>query len=133
MQYAQIMFDCLFSPTLLQLHEPFCQPFGNRQLVHCLLSVEEDERIHHGGVHPVPGEIPAWSSCGRIVAQETADFWEFAVRFAFAGNTSYFLIIWQLCNAFFASIGLFVLYKRSRSVAEQRRKALVARIVHRPW
>jgi hypothetical protein len=27
------------------------------------------------------GEIPAWKSCGRIVSQERADYWEFMVRY----------------------------------------------------
>ena len=26
--------------------------------------------------------MPAWGSCGRIIAQEKADFFEFMVRFA---------------------------------------------------
>ncbi|CCA69535.1 hypothetical protein PIIN_03474 [Serendipita indica DSM 11827] len=99
------------------LHEPFCQPFGNRRLVHCLQSEEENDRVQHGGVHPVIGEIPAWEACGRIVSQEMADFWEFV-----------------LCNALIASLSLFVLYNRSRAVASRRRKALAARIgVQRPW
>ena len=30
--------------------------------------------------HLMKGEIPAWQSCGRIVSQERADYWEFMVR-----------------------------------------------------
>ncbi|EPQ53628.1 hypothetical protein GLOTRDRAFT_139794 [Gloeophyllum trabeum ATCC 11539] len=52
------------------LHEPFCQPFGNRRLMHCQAS---------------QGETPAWQSCGRIPEQERADFYEFvACNLAFA-------------------------------------------------
>ncbi|PVG01892.1 hypothetical protein CPB86DRAFT_751874 [Serendipita vermifera] len=99
------------------LHEPFCQPFGNRRLMHCLPSNTTTTTPHGPGSHPILGEIPAWETCGRIVGQETADFWEFV-----------------LCMGALSLVSLFILYTRSRRVTALRRRALVARIgIHRPW
>ncbi|KAF8582523.1 hypothetical protein K439DRAFT_1350971, partial [Ramaria rubella] len=80
------------------LDQPFCQPFGNRRLLHC--------HDPHSD-----GEMPAWSSCGRIVAKEKADFFEFVA-----------------CNVAFALIGLLGLLGRSRRLAYQRSLTLAARI-----
>jgi hypothetical protein len=75
----------------LQMDEPFCKPLGNRRVVHCLhlngSSTEHDPHADTGsGSHPILGEIPAWETCGRSVAIETADFWEFVVRMLSYGS-----------------------------------------------
>ncbi|KDQ60131.1 hypothetical protein JAAARDRAFT_125636, partial [Jaapia argillacea MUCL 33604] len=111
------------------LHQPFCQPFGNRRLMHCFNASlshpppppsHVTPPIHHPPnlddddddypAHP-EGEIPAWQSCGRIVEQERADFWEFIA-----------------CNIAFAAVSLFVLLARSRRLQAQQARQLAARI-----
>jgi len=113
------------------LHEPFCQPFGNRRLMHCspnttAPSIDAD---HSPTNYPYPtaapeshatqppksrapqGETPAWQSCGRIPAQERADFYEF-----FA------------CNVAFAAGALAIALIRSRRVETRQARRLAARI-----
>jgi hypothetical protein len=130
-----------------QLREPFCQPFGNRRLLHCLppshpsfpdpvhsdtdphpkpdnfarpTSVDHppgshtvDEILQHQ--HPdgklLPGETVAWESCGRIVVQERADFWEFIA-----------------CNMVFVCIALVLVFLRSRRMNTMHARQLAARI-----
>ena len=103
-----------------QLREPFCQPFGNRRLMHCTL--DEDSTIspstlssqQHDSHPPHPrskGEIPAWQSCGRIVSKERSDYFEFI-----------------LCNAFFAAGALALLFARSRRMEIMHARQLAARI-----
>lgn len=101
------------------LHEPFCQPFGNRRLMHCTSTnrIPYDSKTPPGhGImrhssDPPQGETPAWESCGRIVVQERADFWEFVA-----------------CNVLFASIGLFLVYARSKKMQALQARNLAARI-----
>ncbi|KIJ14560.1 hypothetical protein PAXINDRAFT_115892 [Paxillus involutus ATCC 200175] len=102
------------------LHEPFCQPFGNRRLMHC--SPNRTSPFHE----PIPtwypyptstpsaliqGETPAWQSCGRIPAQERADFYEFLA-----------------CNVFLASAALGIALVRSKAVEARQARRLAARI-----
>ena len=114
-----------------ELHQPFCQPFGNRRLMHCpttTTTTPVDSSLtsssHHGGKphrnshtstmnHPPDhaGETPAWESCGRIVAQEHADFWEFVA-----------------CNVFFALVSLALVVVRSRRLHALQTRQLAARI-----
>lgn len=99
------------------LHEPFCQPFGNRRLMHC--SAPDPDPIHTWYPHPtstslpVPskGETPAWQSCGRIPAQERRDFYEFVG-----------------CNLFFATTSLVIALLRSRLMEARQARRLAARI-----
>ncbi|PCH44853.1 hypothetical protein WOLCODRAFT_91023 [Wolfiporia cocos MD-104 SS10] len=113
------------------LHEPFCQPFGNRRLVHCAPAANSthpaDRPAHQlptagGDPHdsrPRPsatpdirqGEIPAWESCGRIVEKERADFYEFLA-----------------CNFFIAILALLVLFARSKRLQAMHARQLAARI-----
>ncbi|EMD34680.1 hypothetical protein CERSUDRAFT_116870 [Gelatoporia subvermispora B] len=108
------------------LREPFCQPFGNRRLTHCVPNTpghapsdgtsEHDapgDDVLHGqpGLDSPHGEIPAWESCGRIVEQERADFYEF-----FA------------CNFVIAVIALFVLFARTKRLQAMHARQLAARI-----
>jgi len=110
------------------LQEPFCKPFGNRLLVHCVNATRPPPSPHESPpldasspnqpsapnhempVHPL-GETLAWESCGRIVQQERADFYEFVA-----------------CNVLFAAIALFVLFTRSRRLHALHARQLAARI-----
>ncbi|KAH0834835.1 hypothetical protein J3R83DRAFT_10454, partial [Lanmaoa asiatica] len=103
------------------LHEPFCQPFGNRRLMHCSPdpTITSMEPIPSWYPYPtytpsaslVQGETPAWQSCGRIVARERADFYEFLA-----------------CNLFFAAVALSIALVRSRTVEARQTRRLAARI-----
>lgn len=65
---------------------------------------------HPEGQHG-EGETVAWESCGRIVKQERADFYEFVG-----------------VNTLFAAIALGVLYFRSRRMDALQARQLAARI-----
>lgn len=52
-----------------QRHQPFCQPFGNRRLLHCRPASGEGK-----------GVTPAWEACGKVIMKEQRDFYEFVVR-----------------------------------------------------
>jgi len=127
------------------LREPFCQPFGNRRLLHCLppsslpdstqpdtnprqrpdsldrpISVDHppgshavDDNSHHQhpGGNLLQGETVAWESCGRIVVQERADFWEFVA-----------------CNVIFVCIALMLVFVRSKRMNTMHARQLAARI-----
>ncbi|KAN0085912.1 hypothetical protein V8E55_007046 [Tylopilus felleus] len=102
------------------LHEPFCQPFGNRRLMHCspnhTTSTEPIPEWHPHptftpSLSPIQGETPAWQSCGRIVARERADFYEFVA-----------------CNLFFVAVAMSIALVRSRTVEARQARRLAARI-----
>ncbi|KAI0263055.1 hypothetical protein BC834DRAFT_332802 [Gloeopeniophorella convolvens] len=126
------------------LKEPFCQPFGNRRLLHCLPPSPPPSSSHPTHPDPSPerspenlgldrppgrhsqtenrphvhdsaelfeGETVAWESCGRIVAQERADFWEFVA-----------------CNVLFVGIALGLVLMRSRRMSTMQARQLAARI-----
>lgn len=59
------------NPLTFQLSLPFCQPFGNRRLLHC---------IPAGADEGTAGEVPAWEACGKVLKKEKRDFYEFIVR-----------------------------------------------------
>jgi hypothetical protein len=102
-----------------QLHEPFCHPFGNRQLMHCSNTTTTTTTLptdYHPTSLPLEtprslGETPAWQSCGRIPSQERADFYEFVA-----------------CNMFFAAAGIGVALIRSRRIEAHQARRLAARI-----
>ena len=103
-------------PSPHQLHEPFCQPFGNRRLVHCVPAPAsgtlDTSKPHTHAPGEVPqGETPAWESCGRIVEKERGDFYEF-----FA------------CNIFVALVATAVLLTRSKRLQAMQARQLAARI-----
>ncbi|KAF8551767.1 hypothetical protein OG21DRAFT_1478001 [Imleria badia] len=98
------------------LHEPFCQPFGNRRLMHCSPNRTITSTLHPyptftPSLMPIQGETPAWQSCGRIVARERADFYEFLA-----------------CNLLFAAVALSIALVRSRTVEARQAHRLAARI-----
>lgn len=106
-----------------QLHEPFCQPFGNRRLMHCTpYDDDDDAALSSSTISPqqaddhrphsrIKGELPAWQSCGRIVSKERSDYFEFI-----------------LCNALFAAGALVLLFARSRRMEVMHARQLAARI-----
>ncbi|KAJ6572046.1 hypothetical protein B0H19DRAFT_675991 [Mycena capillaripes] len=116
------------------LQEPFCQPFGSRRLMHCVNDTDTTapaSQAHSGRppllddrafVSPIPraaeqqphshsGETLAWAACGRIVAQERADFFEFIA-----------------CNVLFAVVALLGVFSRSRRLRALQARQLAARI-----
>ncbi|KAI1788062.1 hypothetical protein LXA43DRAFT_974983 [Ganoderma leucocontextum] len=98
------------------LHEPFCQPFGNRRLMHCIPAPTSGgsptPTVHnHSPTATIRGEIPAWESCGRIVEQERADFYEFLA-----------------CNLFISILAITVLLARSKRLQAVQARQLAARI-----
>lgn len=94
-----------------QLDEPFCKPFGNRRLLHCLPAAAHSGPDTPQAAAAEQGEIPAWESCGRIPAVERYDFYEFVA-----------------CNILLAGLGLGVLLVRSRRVQALQAGRLAARI-----
>ena len=97
------------------MNQPFCQPFGNRRLMHCINSTSPEPPTsgpidHPNSPHP-EGEILAWESCGRIPANERADFYEFVA-----------------CNVVFALISLCILFLRSRRLQLMQARQLAVRI-----
>ncbi|KAI0684908.1 hypothetical protein BC835DRAFT_588407 [Cytidiella melzeri] len=114
------------------LNEPFCQPFGNRRLMHCTPSPSSSLDFtppHHRPPNsnprtpdstPLPptlqedghqGEIPAWESCGRIVEKERGDFYEFIA-----------------CNLGIAAVAVTVVLVRSKQLKAMQARHLAARI-----
>ncbi|KAI0826420.1 hypothetical protein BC629DRAFT_1276790, partial [Irpex lacteus] len=106
------------------LNEPFCQPFGNRRLMHCTPSSSSSSSpnsFQQPHTHPPQnnnhlqsdhiGEIPAWESCGRIVEKERGDFYEFLA-----------------CNVVIALIAVGVVLFRSKQLRAMQARQLAARI-----
>ncbi|KAI9458922.1 hypothetical protein BJY52DRAFT_404784 [Lactarius psammicola] len=124
------------------MREPFCQPFGNRRLLHCLPSPPPDLEHPDANSNPdnlsrpaavthppgsnavdpysqhryadgelLEGETVAWESCGRIVVQERADFWEFVA-----------------CNLLFVCIALVLVILRSKRMTAMHARQLATRI-----
>ncbi|KAF8911720.1 hypothetical protein CPB85DRAFT_1220696 [Mucidula mucida] len=91
------------------LGQPFCQPFGNRRLMHCTNATVP--AAPPTATDSTTGEHLAWGSCGRIVGQERADFYEFVA-----------------CNIFFAVVSLFIVFARSRRLQLIHARQLAARI-----
>ncbi|EJD39186.1 hypothetical protein AURDEDRAFT_116247 [Auricularia subglabra TFB-10046 SS5] len=99
------------------LHQPYCQPYGNRRLLHCVqlhnssLPSSSHDWVHQHEHDEHDGHIPAWESCGRTPGREREDYWQFV-----------------MCNIFFAMIALVLLFARSRVVAAMQARRLAARI-----
>ncbi|EJT99379.1 hypothetical protein DACRYDRAFT_110099 [Dacryopinax primogenitus] len=97
------------------LSQPYCQPFGNRRLIHCLpyssLPQTGEGTLKTGDDGEVLGETPAWEACGKVVSRELADFWEFVM---------FNLVLLAIAGA--------VYLLRSRKLAALQYRQLVARI-----
>ncbi|CAE6457705.1 unnamed protein product [Rhizoctonia solani] len=95
------------------VNQPFCKPYGNRRLIHCIrkADIPKDTPDGHLPDHALPGETPAWESCGKVVLQERADFNEFVV-----------------CNLALAALSLGVLYAKVKKLTTMQYRQLAARI-----
>ena len=103
---------------LFQLDEPFCRPFGNRRLMHCVNATSTTPQSNQYADFDEPrtpgaegGKTIAWESCGRIPRLERADFFEFVA-----------------CNIAFVIIALAMVLWRSRVVRNRQARVLAARI-----
>ncbi|WWC67979.1 uncharacterized protein I206_101898 [Kwoniella pini CBS 10737] len=90
-----------------ELDQPFCFPFGNRRLLHCIpsSSVEDNTNGNH------LGEVPAWEACGKVIKKERQDFWEFVTA-----------------NLLFLIVALTILWARTSALATEQYRQLAARI-----
>ncbi|KZS97206.1 hypothetical protein SISNIDRAFT_482140 [Sistotremastrum niveocremeum HHB9708] len=109
------------------LHQPFCQPFGNRRLAHCSSpstpsnssnippndgSIDDDVILPPSeGKVEGKGKTPTWMTCGRVVEQERRDFFEFV-----------------MCNVILAGLAITLVITRSKALASNRTRRLAARI-----
>lgn len=76
-----------------------------------LHAVDEYSQHRHPDGNLLEGETIAWESCGRIVIQERADFWEFVA-----------------CNLVFVFVALALVFVRSRRMNTMQARQLAARI-----
>ncbi|CED84817.1 hypothetical protein [Phaffia rhodozyma] len=102
-----------------QRHEPFCQPYGNRRLLHCVPKGSLHHPNNPGGdpstspsSHELhENEIPAWEACGRVVSKERTDYWEFVT-----------------VNMLFFVLATTLMLLRGRKLATLQYRMLAARI-----
>jgi len=94
-----------------ELNEPFCLPFGNRRLLHCLPAAEQDAYESDDYGRQPKGEVPAWEACGKVIKKERQDFWEFVTA-----------------NLLFLIVALTVLWARTSALASAQYRQLAARI-----
>ncbi|KAH9000844.1 hypothetical protein EDB86DRAFT_462167 [Lactarius hatsudake] len=73
--------------------------------------VDSNEPHRHADGKLLEGETVAWESCGRIVVQERADFWEFVA-----------------CNLLFVCIALVLVILRSKRMSAVHARQLATRI-----
>ncbi|WVQ98086.1 hypothetical protein IAU59_005208 [Kwoniella sp. CBS 9459] len=90
-----------------ELDQPFCFPFGNRRLLHCIPASSAEDAAN--GIHV--GEVPAWESCGKVIKTERQDFWEFVTA-----------------NLLFLIVALTILWARTSALATEQYRQLAARI-----
>ncbi|RSH86816.1 uncharacterized protein EHS24_005090 [Apiotrichum porosum] len=83
------------------LKQPFCMPFGNRRLLHCV------PRGAGADAH----KIPAWEACGKVVKQEKHDFYSFITS-----------------NLLLLIVCLVIYGVRTSTLAAQQYRQLAARI-----
>ncbi|KIY64967.1 hypothetical protein CYLTODRAFT_424734 [Cylindrobasidium torrendii FP15055 ss-10] len=78
-------------------NQPFCQPFGNRQLMHCSLppSPSQDSHTSQPRQSTAVGEHLAWRACGRVIALESRDFGEFFACLVVFALVSTSLVVWR--------------------------------------
>ncbi|KAH8998164.1 hypothetical protein EDB92DRAFT_1333701 [Lactarius akahatsu] len=74
-------------------------------------AVDPNEPHRHADGELLEGETVAWESCGRIVVQERADFWEFVA-----------------CNLLFVCIALVLVILRSKRMSAVHARQLATRI-----
>lgn len=89
-----------------------------------------------GGAGQGKGEIPAWESCGKVVALERANYGQFvvslscyAIHHALDESDSMLLIDFhQTTNTLFLIVSMFVLMLRANKLAAVQYRALAAKI-----
>jgi Jumping translocation breakpoint protein (JTB) len=74
-------------------------------------AADANSQHSHPDAELLPGETVAWESCGRIVVQERADFWEFVA-----------------CNLIFVCVALVLVLLRSKRMNAMHARQLAARI-----
>ncbi|PPQ82242.1 hypothetical protein CVT26_009260 [Gymnopilus dilepis] len=125
------------------MHEPFCQPFGNRRLMHCvnITSSRPPQPPSHpdsAPTHPVHPNAhdrkqappaPPPPSHGRPGSTDPTGevlAWESCGRIPAKERKDFFEFV--ACNAIFAAIALGVLFFRERRLRLGRARMLAARI-----
>ncbi|KAI5455360.1 hypothetical protein NCC49_000174 [Naganishia albida] len=151
-----------------EIYQPYCHPYGNRRLVHCVPHKDDEDSTHNGaygqeedgyfsshaderqpekpkgksGSNGVPhlqtaegqdqdgvkvyitswsgkkiswsdvqGEVPAWESCGKVVALERQSYWRFVTS-----------------NSLILILSIVVLLIRANKLAAIQYRELAARI-----
>ncbi|WWD21528.1 hypothetical protein CI109_106014 [Kwoniella shandongensis] len=90
-----------------ELDQPFCLPFGNRRLLHCIPAAKADSP----STSSQGGEVPAWEACGKVIKKERQDYWEFVTA-----------------NLLFLIVALTILWARTSALATEQYRQLAARI-----
>ncbi|KAK8847434.1 hypothetical protein IAR55_005292 [Kwoniella newhampshirensis] len=90
-----------------ELDQPFCLPFGNRRLLHCIPAASADSP----STSSQGGEVPAWEACGKVIKKERQDYWEFVTA-----------------NLLFLIVALTILWARTSALATEQYRQLAARI-----
>lgn len=116
-----------------EIHQPFCHPYGNRRLVHCIPRRNPDGST--AGDNPYEGEneqdareVPAWESCGKVISTQKADYWEFVVSPRVKVGERWLICGGQTTNTVFLIISLVVLVLRAQNLATIQYRQLAARI-----
>ncbi|WOO80527.1 uncharacterized protein LOC62_03G004054 [Vanrija pseudolonga] len=86
-----------------ELNEPFCKPFGNRRVLHCIPANASEEKN--------PIELPAWEACGKVIKKEQRSFYEFVTA-----------------NLLLLIVCLTIYGVRTSTLAAQQYRQLAARI-----
>lgn len=75
------------------------------------------------------GEVPAWESCGKVIAKETESYWRFVVRFLGTASPQQMLIVFlQTFNTLILILSIVVLLIRANKLAAIQYRELAARI-----
>ncbi|KAL7420034.1 hypothetical protein Q5752_004999 [Cryptotrichosporon argae] len=94
-----------------ELSQPFCLPFGNRRLLHCIPASKQDDAYETDDRAQPPGEVPAWEACGKVVKAEERAFYEFVTA-----------------NVLFLVVALAIYGIRTSTLATAQYRQLAARI-----
>ncbi|ORX33932.1 hypothetical protein BD324DRAFT_584132 [Kockovaella imperatae] len=94
-----------------ELDQPFCLPFGNRRLLHCVPASEAQNGGEGDDGRQTSSEIPAWEACGKVIAQERRAFLEFVCA-----------------NLLLLMVALGILWARTSVLAKAQYRQLAARI-----
>lgn len=78
----------------------------------------------------VQGEVPAWESCGKVIAKETESYWRFVVSSLSAPFPEHGLNVffYQTFNTLILILSIVVLLIRANKLAASQYRELAARI-----